>query len=314
MRTLKWAVVAAIVVVVVIVGVVYLAPETAFHVATNLDRQRAGLVRKEIQLPEEGRLVYLEGGKGEPLLLLHGIGCNKDYFNRTARFLTAKYHVIAPDLLGFGESSRPPQGDYSPAAQARRLKTMMQALGIKGMDVAGHSMGGQVAMTYAALYPGEVKSLWLIDPAGIWSAPESDLEKRNREEGRNVGIVHNVDEARKITAYIMRHPPYIPGPLFKVMAQERIHNAALEERIYKQIMADSIEKRIRGITIPTLIVWGENDTVINPATAGILHKLLPNSQVIVMPDTGHFAMLERPERTVKDYLRFQRKLSKKERG
>lgn len=73
-------------------------------------------------------------------------------------------------------------------------------------------------------------------------------------------------------------------------------------------MADSIEKRITGMTTPTLIVWGENDRVINVATAEILHKLMPNSKVILMPGTGHFPMFERPEQSAEDYLLFRASL------
>jgi pimeloyl-ACP methyl ester carboxylesterase len=89
------------------------------------------------------------------------------------------------------------------------------------------------------------------------------------------------------------------------MARERIRNFALEDRIFKQLRADSVEERIAGLATPTLIVWGEKDRAINVATANVLHRLLLNSQVAIMPGIGHLPMIERPRQSAEDYLRFR---------
>ena len=288
-----------------VVGVVYLAPETALHLAVGADRQRSGLVRKEIELPGGMHWVYLEGGQGEPLLLLHGFGADKDNFTRVARFLTPHYRVIVPDLIGFGESAHPQDADYAPTAQAGRVRALAQALGITGVHIGGNSMGGQIALTYAALHPTEVKSLWLLDAAGVWTAPESELQKIAMESGRNPLMAKSEDEFAGVVTFVMSDPPFFPRPMLNVMARERIRNLALEERIFKQIRSDSIEVRITGMAIPALIVWGENDRAISVATADVLHRLLPNSQVVIMPGVGHLPMLERPRQSAEEYLRFQ---------
>jgi pimeloyl-ACP methyl ester carboxylesterase len=96
--------------------------------------------------------------------------------------------------------------------------------------------------------------------------------------------------------------------MLDVMAKERIRNFALEERIFKQLGADSVEKRVTGLSTPTLIVWGEKDRVLNVGTAEVLHKLMPRSQVIVMPGIGHLPMIERPQQSADDYLRFRASL------
>jgi pimeloyl-ACP methyl ester carboxylesterase len=93
-----------------------------------------------------------------------------------------------------------------------------------------------------------------------------------------------------------------------VMAKERINNSRLEEGIIKEIVADSVEQRVAGLKTPTLIVWGEQDRVISPASADILHKLLPQSQVITMPNTGHVPMMERPEQSTNEYQKFRESL------
>jgi pimeloyl-ACP methyl ester carboxylesterase len=289
-------------------GFITLAPETATRLAIDAQRQSAGLVRKTIELPGGLRYVYLDGGQGEPLMLLHGFGANKDNFTRVARTLTKHYRVIVPDHIGFGESSHPLDADYTPTAQAERLRALAQALGIHSLHLGGNSMGGQIALIYAALHPEEVKSLWLLDPAGVWSAPESEVRKVIRETGRNPLMARNEDEFERVFHFAMSDPPFVPTPMLKVMAQERIRNFALEERIFKQLVADSVEARISGNTTPSLIVWGDQDRAVHVGTAEVLHKLLPRSQVSIMPGVGHLPMLERPRQCAEDYLRFRSSL------
>jgi pimeloyl-ACP methyl ester carboxylesterase len=296
---------AALIAVLAAIGFLYVTPEKTARWFIDYERKRAGLVRKEIELPGVGRYVYLEGGRGEPLMLLHGFGANKDNFTRVAGFLTSHYRVIVPDHFGFGESAHPQEADYSPIAQAGRLRALAQALGIQSLHLGGNSMGGQIALTLAALEPTQVKSLWLLDAAGVWTAPESELRKIIRETGRNPLMARNEDEFVRLVRFVMSDPPFVPRPILSVLAQERIGNFDLENQIFQQIAADSIESRINGLTTPSLIVWGDQDRAVNVATADVLKKLLPRSQVIIMPGIGHLPMLERPRQSAADYLRFR---------
>ena len=305
MHIIKFILLAIIILVGGVTGFIYLAPETATHVALDLERYRAGLVRKEIVLPDGLHYAYLEGGQGEPLMLLHGFGGDKDNFVRAARFLTPHFRVIIPDHVGFGESAHPQQADYAPPAQVERLRALAQALGVKTLHLGGNSMGGQIALTYAARYPAEVASLWLLGPAGIWSAPQSAVFKIIAETGHNPLMAKNVEEFENIIAFGMSDPPFIPRPMLVVLAQARIQNFALEERIFKQIASYSVEQHIAGLATPTLIVFGDQDRAIPVATAEILHKLLPRSQTVIMPGIGHVPMLERAQQSADDYLRFR---------
>ena len=100
-------------------------------------------------------------------------------------------------------------------------------------------------------------------------------------------MARSEDEFAKIFALVMADPPFIPRPMLNVMAKERIRNYELEKRIFKDLFADSMEKYVTGLKTPTLIVWGDKDRLINPATAEVLHKLMPRSEVIIMPGVGH---------------------------
>ena len=121
----------------------------------------------------------------------------------------------------------------------------------------------------------------------------------------------NADEFAQTFAFVMSDPPFIPRPMLNVMAQERIRNFTLEQRIFKEISADSVEQAIAGLQTPSLIVFGAQDRVIPVPSAEILHKLLPNSQVAILPGIGHLPMLEQPKRCAEDYLRFRAALAKR---
>ena len=289
---------------------IYFAPERTTAFLFGLDRSRSGLTRKQIDLPGGLRYVYLEGGQGEPLMLLHGFGGDKNHFTRVARHLTPHYRVIVPDQIGFGESSHPPAADYSPVAQATRLHALALALGIGRLHLRGSSMGGQIALSYAALYPSEVGSLWLLAPAGVWSAPLSELANGIQGGGKNMLMANSEEEFAQLFKFVMSRQPFIPRFIKDSMAQEGIVHYDLHARIFEQMLGDiTLEQRVAGLTTPTLIVWGEQDRVLHVGGASVLRQLLPRSQVIIMPGVGHLPMLERDRQAGADYLSFRAALA-----
>ena len=311
MRILKSSVAALAAVMIGLFAFTYFAPERATAIILDLDRTRSGLTRKQIDLPNGLHYVYLEGGQGEPLLLLHGFGADKDNFTRVARYLTPHYRVIVPDQIGFGESSHPLQAAYTPLAQANNLHALARQLGIKQLHLGGSSMGGQIALTYAALYPTEVSSLWLLAPAGIWSAAPSELAKNVLSGGKNDLMAKNEEQYAQLFNFVMSDPPYVPRFVKNVMAQEGIVNYDLHARIFDEIKNDdTLEKRIAGLQTPSLIVWGEQDRALNVGSAAVLHKLLPRSQVITIPGVGHLPMIERDGQVAVDYIKFRAGLAK----
>ena len=305
MRIFRFLLVLTLLVVVGVTAGLYLAPESFTRVAIDLDRSLSGLTRKQVQLDDGTDYVYLEGGTGEPLLLLHGFGADKDNFTRVARHLTPHYRVIIPDHVGFGESAHPAQADYSPPAQAARLQSLMRKLGVEQVHLGGNSMGGHIAITYAAQYPAEVKSLWLLDSGGVWSAPGNDFAQKVRETGHNPLMARNEEDFARTFDFVMADPPFIPRPILDVKAQERIRNFDLEQVIFNQVSIDSVEARAATVAAPTLIVWGREDRALHYSAGEVLKGIMANSQLIIMDGVGHLPMLERPAQSAEDYLRFR---------
>ena len=273
------------------------------------ERNKSDLAVKALTLSSGDKMVYAENDNltGEPLLLIHGFGGNKDNFTRLANQLEG-YHLIIPDLLGFGESSKPMTADYRSEAQATRLHELLQAKGLtSNIHVGGNSMGGAISVAYAAKYPKDVKSLWLVDSAGFWSAgvPKS-LEGATLDN--NPLLINNKEDFYKMYDFVMYKPPYVPKSVKAVFAQERINNKELDAKILEQIVTDNVEERAKIIAqykIPTLVVWGDKDQVIKPETTELIKEIIPQAQVIIMPEVGHVPMVEAVKDTANDYKVFR---------
>ena len=283
----------------------YLAPGVLFQWATALGRRAAGL--KESALTVDGhRIAYLDGGQGEPLLLLHGFAANKDHWAMIARALTPHFRVIAPDLPGFGDSSRVPGASYAVTPQLERIAAFAHALGLKQFHLGGNSMGGYLATLFALRYPDAVRSLWLLAPAGVLSADHSDM-LRMLESGENPLIATDMASFDRLADLCFCKQPYMPAqfkkPLLARSTAEAPFNARIFEEMFEQPVA--LEERVAALSAPTLVVWGDDDRVLHPSALDILRPLMPAAEFILMRDMGHVPMIERPAETAMDFLRFQ---------
>lgn len=288
------------------VGLYYLFPETTFGILIKAERAASGLEQRRIDA-NGLRFEYLEGGKGETLILLHGFGANKDNWTRIAKSFTPHFWVIAPDLTGFGESSLAPDGDYTIRAQVKRVKMFVQALGIQSFHFGGSSMGGNIAGVYASIYPENVRSLLLISPGGVVSAEPSEMYRRLMAGEPIPLVAANAEEYERLLDFIFFKRPFIPHPIKRVLIQEAIAHQPLNVKIFNQFRnpenVEPLETLMNGLKVPTLIIWGAQDRVLHVSGAKILAAVMPNASVALMGAVGHLPMIEKPEETARLYLR-----------
>ncbi len=290
-----------------VVALMAVFPEDATRAAFALERFRSGVEAKTIEF--DGRTWhYLEGGSSEApvLLLLHGFGADKDNWTRFSGSLVGDYRVVAPDLPGFGESERDPDADYSLTAQRDWLHDFAEALQLERFHIGGNSMGGHIAVLYAHQHPEDVVSLALLNNAGI-NAPRRSEMVLAVERGENPLVLSAPDDFDRLLEFVSHKRPFVPWPAKTVLAQRSFENAAFNRRIFEQYKEDrsiALEPLLPDIEQPVLIIWGEYDRVLDVSSIDVMRPLLPQASVIVMEDTGHLPMLERPAQTAGHYLHF----------
>lgn len=285
-------------------GAYFVAPAQFLRAAVAMERWSAGLQRAETEIAGL-RIAYLDnGGAGAPLVLVHGFGGDKDNWVRVARALRKPMRVIAVDLPGYGESASPADGDYTIAAQVEHLHAFIAKLGLTRVNLGGHSMGGNIAATFAAKYPNQVTSLWLVAPSGVATAPRSELRQRIEDGGGNALIPRSAAEYRDMMGWVMAQPPPLPERLVDVMGARAVAASELRTRQFQQLVQESneLEGRVTGLPIPTHIVWGDLDRSLHVGGAEVLAALIPGATRTILPGIGHVPQLEAPEETARDFL------------
>ena len=274
-----------------------------FILARIIERGLARLSERSIQVGHY-EIIYVEGGKGETVLLLHGFGGDKDNWTRFSKYLTKRFHVIVPDLPGFGESSKIWSNQYDIATQVKRLHQYATKIGLKKFHIAGNSMGGLIAGVYAATYPDEILSLGLLDPGGVIDREPNQLSLE-LEKGNNPLVVESVSDYDRLLDFILVKPPYIPGPVKSYLAEMAVRSRDFNKKVFIEASPGNQLEAIAGeIRTKTLILWGDTDRVFPASSAPVLQKGIGNSKVIIMKDCGHVPMIERPEETAQYYLEF----------
>jgi pimeloyl-ACP methyl ester carboxylesterase len=290
-----------------LVGLMAAFPEDATRIAFSIERYRSGLDARTTVF-DGATWHYLEGGPADApvLLLLHGFGGDKDNWTRFSASLTDRYRVIAPDLPGFGESARDPDRDYSLRAQRNWLATFAGALNLKRFHIGGNSMGGHIAALYAHQHPEQVMSIALFNNAGIASPNPSEMWLAV-ERGENPLLVSSPQDFDRLLGFASYKRPFIPWPAKAVLAKRSFENVDFNRRIFNRYKDDrsiGLERLLPDIEQPVLIIWGEFDRVLDVSSVDVMRPLLPQATVVIMKNTGHIPMIERPAETAGYYLEF----------
>ncbi|MEM9173304.1 MAG: alpha/beta hydrolase [Pseudomonadota bacterium] len=236
------------------------------------------------------------------VLLIHGYGADKDNWLSYSRLLKRHYRVIAPDLPGFGESDRSHYQDYAPRTQAIRVAAFCRALSLPAVHVTGSSMGGYIATWMAIDHQSSVASLVLMNAAGVFGERASYVQQQ-AEQGINPLNVTTRTELRALIALLSVKSLYIPGfMLSHLLSNYRRYDVHLD-RVFWQLVnaqrAEVLAQRLHTIHAPTLIIWGEQDQVIDVSCAAVFIENINNSQLLLVPDIGHIPMVEAPNQSAR---------------
>lgn len=283
----------------------YGAPEVFRPALVDLHRRSAGLEERSIQVGSH-RISYLEGGRGETVVLLHGLFAEKDHWVDFARSLTAHYRVIAPDLPGFGASTRLEHEPYDYAAQTRRLAALFDALGMQRVHLAGSSMGGTLAALLALEQPWRVNTLAFIGaPHGIRSLLRSDMDVQI-DAGHAPLVAQDAQQFGQMLDLLFARRPFLPYPILQAAQARAVEQAASNRRLWHEQLRDRhlLHERIAKLQAPLLVLWGGQDRLFDATGTRVLRDLLPQARIEVLPLLGHLPMMEAPADTAQRYARF----------
>lgn len=239
------------------------------------------------------------GPKDAPVvLLLHGFGSSLQTWDVWAAQLETQYRVIRLDLPGFGLTGPSPLHDYSEASDVATLTHFVDQLGVSGFSVIGHSMGGKMAWGLAAAEPDRVKALVLMAPDGF---PEAkDIGSKPYAMPSIMGVIKF-----SLPKFLVRksiEPAFFDANALSDSLVDRYYDmlrapgvrAAILERSNQTIYTDPVP-RLKKITAPTLLVWGEQDQMIPSSNAQSYAQVLSTSKTVLLPKLGHLAQEEQPQ-------------------
>jgi pimeloyl-ACP methyl ester carboxylesterase len=247
---------------------------------------------------------YVDIGEGDdtPVLLVHGLAGQWQNWLENIPRISQERRVLALDLPGHGQSEDTP-GETSIQGYARTVDGFLEALGVKRAHVVGNSMGGFVASELAVQFPHRVDRLVLVSAAGIsntsyYRAPAMTLGRIAQALTTATAARHRALAGRPITrhmalALVARHPSRLKPDLAWEGLMKGAGKPSFRDALRANLEYD-FRDRVSEIEVPTLVVWGAEDSVISVHDAGEFERLIGDARKVVMEDTGHVPMLERP--------------------
>jgi pimeloyl-ACP methyl ester carboxylesterase len=263
------------------------------------------------------RVAYRSAGSGPAVVLVHGITSTSATWDRVMPYLATRFTVIAPDLLGHGQSAKP-RGDYSLGAYASGVRDLMVTLGQESATFVGHSLGGGVVMQLAYQFPERCQRLVLVDSGGLGrevnlllraaTLPLSEIvlpllaSTRLLDAGRTVGrafgrigLQAGTDIAELARGHASLADPEARAAFvhtLRTIVEPGGQRVNASDRLY---LAENV---------PFMLVWGDRDPII-PVQHGIAaHELVPSSRLEIFEGAGHFPHLDDPQRFLDVLLDF----------
>lgn len=267
---------------------------------------------------DDPKISYIDAGSGDQtIVLVHGLASNAGFWRYNIPELAKHYRVIAIDLPGYGKSQKD-NYPYSMSFYADQLKRFFDALNLDKVVLVGHSMGGQIGITFALKYPESLSRLILADPAGI--------EKFSRGQGDWLKSVFTVAGIKLTTEEGVRKNLslnfYSWHDRLEWMVEERVRMAKADDfdgfcyatvRSVHAMLDQPTSDKLKDIKVPTFIIYGKEDGLIpnpylNPGFPSDVFeagaKLIPGCKLVQIEDSGHMVMMEQPEKFDEAVLNF----------
>jgi pimeloyl-ACP methyl ester carboxylesterase len=265
------------------------------------------------------RRAFRIAGSGPALLLIHGVGDKSESWGPVHAKLAQRFTVIAPDLLGHGESDKP-RADYSLPAFANGMRDLLAVLGIERVTLVGHSFGGGVAMQFAYQYPHLVERLVLVSAGGVESDVSFALRFAAMPMGSEALAMVRVPGALPAMRVFGRAVQALLGST--KFGRDAVDTVRLLEGFRDPAALSAFARTLRSVvdgrgqyvtmldrsylveSIPVQIIWGEDDLVIPVSHARTAHAAMAGSRLEIFEKSGHVPHHDHPDRFVEVVERF----------
>lgn len=252
------------------------------------------------------RVRYIDVGEGSPVVLVHGFASSLDTWAGVVPELSKKHRVIALDLKGFGFTDRP-EGAYSPRAQSELVMRLLEKRGVGKVTLVGHSFGASVALQAALAHPDRIGKLALYD-AFVYEDQIPTFFHWAKIGGVGETLFalfykERPDERMRMAFY---DQTYVTEELVDTVERglDRPGTLAAALQTVRELRYEHVEAQYRTIAIPTLLMWGREDTVTPLAYGERLSNDLKHARLVTYPRCGHFPMLEARSPSNADLIAF----------
>ncbi len=262
------------------------------------------------QLPNGRRIHYIDEGQGPVVVWLHGSGNGASgYSNFKGNYpalVKAGFRCIVPDLIGFGYSDKPADVEYPLAFFVECVKQTLDQIGVDKYTLVGNSLGGAVALGMALAHPGNVERLVLMAPGGLNDLPDYLAMPGMAAMFALFGAGKPITEA-DMKAFFVKAFVVNPAVVDDALVHERYELMKLQNpQVMKTMKVPNMTADLGKIKCPTLSLWGLNENMMPDSGILRLAKGMPNCRMVLVPNCGHWVMIEHRDlfnRMVLDFLK-----------
>lgn len=302
-RRLRILGVLAAVLVVAGAAIYWLAPQWLLEARHWHQAREAGLDTRELVVNGQ-HWAYYEGGRGPTIMLLHGFGGSRHHWIEVAGRLSDNFHVIVPDLPGWGDSRPLADGSLGPRDQAERLAGFIARLAPRNLVLIGHGSGGLIAGLYAGSHPRHVAAVGFVASAGAGHVQVGQSGSHPLAYTDRAGF-------RQLLELAFAKAPQLPDRVADVFVErnqqhiERVRRGL--QRLRQPRQARALEAALPGLAMPVLVLWCHDDKMIDYQAVNVFRQNLvhsPRIDVTTLFGCSHMPMLENPAATARAISQF----------